>query len=69
MLARDLRSADLALDAAAAEAAGDEDPVDPAPNRASAPSSSSSVSESTQSMLTLAPCRKPLWPSASETDL
>ena len=57
-LARDLRGADLALDAAAAEAAGDEDAVGAA-RGARARSSRSSVSESIQSISTRQPCVKP----------
>ena len=54
LLARDLRGADLALDAAAAEAAGDEDAVGAAEALRGASSSVSSVSESTQSISTSA---------------
>ena len=69
LLARDLRGADLALDAAAAEAAGDQDAVGVAEPRERGRPRSSSVSESTQSISTRPPCRKPEWRSASETDL
>ena len=66
-LARDPRGVDLALDAAHAEAAGDQDAVRLA-RAARAPSCSSSVSESTQKTSILVPWWKPAWRSASTTD-
>ena len=67
-LARDLDRADLALDAAAAEAAGHEDPVRAGEQPDAPRRSEVSVSESTQSISMRPPWRKPLWRSASETD-
>ena len=66
-LARDPRGVDLALDAAHAEAAGDQDAVGllEQPRRSR---SSSSVSESTQKTSIFAPWWKPAWRSASTTD-
>ena len=67
LLARDPRRGDLALDAAHAEAARDQDAVGLL-ERARGPRSSSSVSESTQSISTPQPWWKPEWRSASTTD-
>ena len=65
-LARDARGADLALDAAAAEAAGDEDAVGLGQALARPRSSDSSVSESTQSISMLAAVQEAAWRSASD---
>ena len=66
LLARDLRGLDLALDAASAEAAGDQDAVGLSQQLGAA--SPSSASESTQSICTRASCSAAAWRSASETD-
>ena len=68
LLARDAGRVDLALDAAHAEAAGDEDAVGLGQARAR-PRRRSSVSESTQSISIPQPWSKPEWRSASTTDM
>ncbi len=67
LLARDPRRADLALDAAPAEAARDQDAVGAVEPLAAA-SLASSASESTQSISTWQPCLKPAWRRASTTE-
>ncbi len=67
LLAGVARRLDLALETAAAEAAGDEDAVGVRRAAAAAPPPVS-ASESTQSISTRHPWRKPAWRSASATE-
>jgi hypothetical protein len=68
LLAGDLRGEDLALDPAAAEAAGDEDAVR-AGQAAAGLLGGREVLESTQSTCRRPPCRPAAWRRASVTDL
>ena len=68
LLARDLRGVDLALPAAPAEAARDQDRRRRPRRRSAACPGSSSCSESIQSISTRLSCSEAAWRSDSDTD-